>query len=165
MVKNKVNIPDRIINAVFLILIGILFIAFRSEMLNILLTIIGSLLIVHAIYEFFKRKIIAAIIELCVGIFLIVGGWTILTITLLVLGIIMVLFGIYKLLPAINNIAQKENKVLAIIYPLMLIIVGVLLIVSMFAVLDALFVILGIILVCNGIILLVDKQQSIVKTN
>ena len=97
MAKKKLN-DQAIINAIALIVLGILFCIFRAGMMNVLLTIVGVVLIGLGIYDIVKKNYIPAIIEIILGIAVIVCGWTILDIALLVLGIGLVVYSVYQII-------------------------------------------------------------------
>ena len=93
MAKKSLN-NQALINAIALIVMGILFCIFRAGMINVLLTIVGVVLIALGIYDIVKKLYVNAAIEIILGIAVIVCGWTILDIALLVLGIGLTLYAI-----------------------------------------------------------------------
>ena len=154
MAKKKLN-DQAIINAIALIVLGILFCIFRAGMINVLLTIVGVVLIGLGIYDIVKKNYIAAVIEIILGIAVIVCGWTILDIALLVLGIGLVIYSVYQIVMIAKDF--KKKGWMALVKPIITLIIGVFLIVAKWLLVDWVFIVIGVIFIINGIMALLQK--------
>ena len=154
MAKKKPN-DQAIINAIALIVLGILFCIFRAGMINVLLTIVGVVLIGLGIYDIVKKNYIAAVIEIILGIAVIVCGWTILDIALLVLGIGLVIYSVYQIVMIAKDF--KKKGWMALVKPIITLIIGVFLIVAKWLLVDWVFIVIGVIFIINGIMALLQK--------
>ena len=154
MAKKKLN-DQAIINAIALIVLGILFCIFRAGMINALLTIVGVVLIGLGVYDIVKKNYIPAVIEIILGIAVIVCGWTILDIALLVLGIGLVIYSVYQIVMIAKDF--KKKGWMALIKPIITLIIGVFLIVAKWLLVDWVFIVIGVIFIINGIMALLQK--------
>ncbi|MBO5773606.1 MAG: DUF308 domain-containing protein [Clostridia bacterium] len=154
MAKKKLN-DQAIINAIALIVLGILFCIFRAGMINVLLTIVGVVLIGLGIYDIVKKNYIPAVIEIILGIAVIVCGWTILDIALLVLGIGLVIYSVYQIVMIAKDF--KKKGWMALIKPIITLIIGIFLIVAKWLLVDWVFIVIGVIFIINGIMALLQK--------
>ncbi|MBQ9114553.1 MAG: DUF308 domain-containing protein [Clostridia bacterium] len=152
MAKKSLN-NQALINAIALIVMGILFCIFRAGMINVLLTIVGVVLIALGIYDIVKKLYVNAAIEIILGIAVIVCGWTILDIALLVLGIGLTLYAIYQIIMVAKNF--KKAGWLALIKPIITLIVGIFLIVAKWLLVDWIFIVIGVMLIINGVMSLI----------
>ena len=152
---NKQALPT----AIALIVIGVLFCIFKSDMLSILFTVIGVVLICVGLIKLFSKAYAEGAVEIAVGIVIITCGWTILDITLLLIGIVAIVYGIYlfvTLIPKYKNM-KGYDLVANILAPLFVIIVGILLVVSKWKLSNAIFIVLGVLSIIDGILMLAKK--------
>ena len=154
MAKKSIN-NQAVINAIALIVLGILFCIFRADMINVLLTIVGVVLIALGIYDIVKKLYVNAAIEIILGIAVIVCGWTILDIALLVLGIGLVLYSIYQIIMVAKSF--KKKGWLALVKPIITLIIGIFLIVAKWVLVDWIFIVIGVVFIINGLLSLLSK--------
>ena len=152
MAKKSLN-NQALINAIALIVMGILFCIFRAGMINVLLTIVGVVLIALGIYDIVKKLYVNAAIEIILGIAVIVCGWTILDIALLVLGIGLTIYAIYQIIMVAKNF--KKKNWIALIKPIITLIVGIFLIIAKWLLVDWIFIVIGVVLIINGVMALI----------
>ena len=152
--KNQSS-SDAIIMAILYIVIGILFIAFRSALLNWMLTVAGILAIAYGIYLIIKKNLVPGIIFVVVGILLILGGWFFLTVALIIFGVLLIVYGAKDLSELLQ--AKGKTPVFPVIVACLTIIAGILLVVSKWAFLDWFFIVIGALLIVDGILALIKK--------
>ena len=155
MAKSKKPSADTFVMAILYIVIGILFIAFRSALLNWMLTVTGILAIAYGIYLIVKKQIVLGIIFVAVGIALILGGWLFLTIALIVLGVVLIIYGAKDLIALLQ--AKGKTPVFPVLVACLTILAGILLVVSKWAFLDWFFIVIGAILIVDGVLALIKK--------
>lgn len=149
--------------SVAVIVIGILFCAFRTQLISVLLTVVGAVLILLGAFQMMRRQFMAGLISMAVGIAVIALGWTIVDITLLILGIAFVLYAIYQfvtLLPDIKS-ANGFGKVLVVLNPMFILAFGTILIVSRWFMVDALFIAIGVLAIADGILMMLKAMNII----
>lgn len=155
MAKKKsltVKFDNNFITAILYILVGILCVAFRAQMLELLLTIIGTLFIVQGVLGLLKSDWINAAINLVIGIVIIVFSWTIIDLVLIVFGVLIVIKGIQELV----KVSKKD--VIGIVAAAITVVVGVLLFVAKWVLADWIFIVIGIVFIVNGVAQLIDKM-------
>lgn len=145
-----------------MIVIGVLFCAFRSGMINILLTIVGVLIIALGVYDVVKKDYVRGIAEIVIGVLVIVFGWLLLEVALVIFGVAFIVLGGYQIYKKISEFkaAKGASKILVVLKPVLMIIFGILLIVAPWVaetIMDVLFIIAGIILIIDGILLIIKK--------
>ncbi len=155
MAKNSKKLSTgTILAALLYIIIGAMFIVFRSSMLGWALTVAGILAIAYGIYLSFNKQLVLGIIFAVVGVLLIVGGWVFLNIILIVFGVLLVVYGVKGLIEALQ---KKKKAVFPIVVSILTIVAGILFIVSKWALVDWMFIIIGAVLIIDGILALINK--------
>ncbi len=170
MADNSTNVMQKTNNSqiamsLAVIVIGILFCAFRTQLLSVLFTVVGAVMILLGVYYMMRRQFMMGLIEVAVGAVIIALGWTVIDITLLLLGIAFTLFAIYQfvtLLPDFKS-AKGFNKVLVVLNPIFLLTFGVILMVARWFMLDALFIAIGVIAIVDGVIMLLKATDLLEK--
>ena len=86
MANSSKKVSNGVVYALLYIVLGVLFIVFKSGMLNWLMTIAGIVFIALGIFDIIKKRLTQGIIETVIGVVIIVGGWLFVEIVLLVFG-------------------------------------------------------------------------------
>ena len=71
-----------------------MFIAFRGEVLNWLLTVVGILFVVQGILSVANKDVTNGIISMLIGVVIILGGWLFIDIVMIVFGILIIVKGL-----------------------------------------------------------------------
>lgn len=147
--------------AVALIATGVIFCALRAEFVSVLLSVVGTLVVLLGIFNLIEKHWAIGGVEIAVGIIVIVCGWLLVDISLLVLGIVLCIYGIYSLISQISlfKSANVNDKVYILLSPIMYMIFGILLIVARWYMLDALFIVLGVMSILYGVSLFFKQNQ------
>ena len=132
--------------ALLYVIVGILFIVFKSGMLNWLMTIIGVVFIALGVYDIIKKNLTNGIIEAAIGVVIIVGGWVFVEIVLIVFGALLIVKGVTDLI----SLFKGSKDVVSIIVALLTIALGVLLVVSKWVALDWMFIVIGVVFIVEG---------------
>lgn len=150
--KNRKKSIDstHFIAAILYLVFGILFIAFRTQMLNWALTVCGALALLYGIYLLVQRLWLYGALYIALGLALILGGWLFLTIVLLIFGILILVVAIVSLIADLN---RKPVKKISVAADCVGIVVGGLLVVSKWYLLDWLFIVIGAVMIVNGVLL------------
>ena len=144
---------NNLVYALLYIIMGVLFIAFKGGMLNVLLTIIGALFIVSGIIVYVTKKdLLSALISVAIGIVIILGGWLFLKLVLIIFGVLFIIKGIVDLVQSF----QRKNFA-GILGAVITILIGGLLIGLNWLAHDWLYIVIGVVLIANGAMLLLGK--------
>lgn len=88
----------KIIVAVVLIVIGILFIVEREAILGVTFTLIGAALIAYGIYKMLKSNdLVAGIALIVIGVLIISFGWALSQVACVIAGIALIVYSLYAL--------------------------------------------------------------------
>ncbi len=157
--RNSKNIlqSNQIVTSITYIIIGVLFCAFQTQMMNILLTILGVLMIFAGFYNIMKKEHVEGIFQIVLGIIIIACGWTILDLSLLILGICLISYAIYILASNFRTYAKLPAKSVMrqVAMPILILIVGILLMVSKWAFSDAICIAIGVMFILGGLSVLI----------
>ncbi len=145
--KEKINLDKRLVTAVLYVVTGLLFIIFRSGVLNWVMTAIGILFIVQAVFSAVAKNWTSAAIYGVIGLVTILGGWLFLSVVLIVFGVLLVISGVTAFIPEF-----KAKNYRGLISPSVTVLIGVLLIISHWAMVDWFFIVFGAIFVINGVL-------------
>ena len=107
--------------AVLAIVLGLLFIIFKSAIISLTMTVFGILLIVSGVLDLMKKAVTGGVIKVVAGVVLIVFGWTLLTAALYVLAALLLIFGIIELYNTIRrrkSLGKTEFTMYAVEYAL-----------------------------------------------
>lgn len=153
--KEKINLDKGLVTAVLYIITGLLFIVFRSGVLNWVMTAIGVLFIVQAVFSAVAKNWVEAGIYGVIGLVVILGGWLFLSVVLIVFGALLVISG------ATTFVSEfKIKNYRGLVTPSVTILIGILLIVSHWAMVDWFFIVFGAIFVINGILKLAERFKT-----
>lgn len=156
MAKSSSKVTNNMVYALLYVVVGILFIVFKSGMLNWLMTIIGVVFIALGVYDIIKKKITNGIIEAAIGVVVIVGGWVFVEIVLIVFGALLIVKGVTDLI----SLFKGSKNVISIIVAILTIALGVLLIVSKWVALDWMFIVIGIVFIVEGAFSLFSERKK-----
>lgn len=148
----------KLLSALLTIALGVLFVIFKTEILSVCMTVLGVGLIVLAILDLIRFKVITAVIEGIFGVAVLVIGWTLVDIALFVLAIVLGLYGIVELIRRIFEKKKKKHPavlVIGFIEPILCIGVAALLLLNGGAALSGVMILAGILLIVDGILSLV----------
>ena len=152
--SEKKEINNRLLVGLSYLTVGVLFCIFRGSVLNWIMTVIGAIFIVKAVFALSLQDWISAAVYGVIGVLLIVGGWLFLQVVMVLLGIMLTIVGVAILLSAIHEGSFKDA-----IVPVITLIVGIMLIVSCWFVADWFFVVCGVALVIDGVMTLFGEQK------
>ncbi len=148
---------EKIISALVLMAVGILFIILKDSFIGILMTVVGVGLIVLGIMDIFDKNIPQAVIKIVAGLVLIICGWAIVEAVLYILAGILLVLGVLLLYDQVKNRVSCHSlleKVLAYATPTVCIVIGILLLFQMESMLNFIFIVSGILTVLEGGVLL-----------
>lgn len=154
MANSNKKVSNGVVYALLYIVLGVLFIVFKSGMLNWLMTIAGIVFIALGIFDIIKKRLTQGIIEAVIGVVIILGGWLFVEIVLLVFGALLIVKGVTDLIKACQSKSKDFSKILCAVITA---IVGILLVVAKWVTLDWFFIVLGAVFIIDGLFALFNK--------
>lgn len=144
---------EKIISAVALMVLGILFIALKGSFIGLLMTVAGVSFLVLGVADIIDKLIPQAVIKIVSGVLLIVAGWAIAEVVLYILAAMLLIFGILILYDKIKRRVCCEKlwqTLLEYALPCVCILVGILFLFNQTAIANFVFVVNGIFLLLLG---------------
>ena len=86
-----------LVTAVSLMLIGILFIIFKSDVISIAMSLIAAVLIVMGIFSLVLKNFVSGVIKIVLGGLVLAAGWLIVEVALYIFAAILLVAGIIDL--------------------------------------------------------------------
>lgn len=151
---------NNLIYGITLTIVGILLIIFKSQILSILISVVGVLFAGIGLIEIIGKLYQSGIVKTVIGIVLIIFGTFLFEVCLVILGALLILYAIkslteiYHAWPSFTK-QEKIKKLIAIVF---LLAIGILFIVSRWQVVDIIFIILGILICSFGIYIILAKD-------
>ena len=139
-------------NAILYIVVGVLFIVFKSQMLDWLMTAVGVMFIVMGIISLVRRDTISGLLAIIIGAVILLGGWLFVQIVLIVFGVLLTVRGILLLSATI-----KPFNLFGVLFAALTIFVGLMLIVAKWVVLDWYYIAVGVMFIVSGVLELFGK--------
>jgi hypothetical protein len=154
--KSNSKLKANITSPLLYIALGLLFIIFKAETLNWVITLAGAFFILSSIVDFIRGMNFSAAVNLFIGVVILVLGNTILDIVLIVLGLLIALKGLLELL-VVMKMKKKKRNVLLVIFPVLTMVLGIAL--AFGNLLGNLIMILGVLLVIDGVLGLLGAKK------
>ena len=162
MVEQTLDKKTMITLSLVSIISGILFCVLKQDLLNIIFTVIGALMIVAGVIGVVKSNLLGGVISITIGVILVLGAWLFTYVLLIINGILLCLSGISGL-----ALSVKTGDVKKCILSILMVVLGVLFFINtdetagwIFFVIGALFIVTGIM----GLILTLVPSKKGVKT-
>ena len=150
---------EKIITALFTVVLGVLFICMRGELIKILMTILGLGLIALGIMDIFSKQIPPAVVKIVGGIVAIVCGWTIISVVLYLMAAVLLVCGILLLYDKYKSGVSCDGVLSAIFEyatAVFFLVIGLLLLLNQGNTVNWVFITVGVLTVGEGTILFVD---------
>ncbi len=150
---------EKLIIALGVMALGILFILLTDKFIGILMTVAGGCLIALGVVDIFNRRVVQAVIKLVSGVLLVICGWTLVEGVLYILAGVLLVFGILAVYDKIKNgsgCVTLWRNLLSYAVPVIGVAIGVLLLLQGLVDVGVLLVISGVLLVVAGAIILIE---------
>lgn len=158
---------DSLLAGVFMVVIGLLFIALGDEALKWILVIAGVLILLTgalALYDAMKTHFTGSMVmgglQIIIGIVLIVAANLWADLLMIILGAVLVVIGLMSLFNIGGGIAvAKGSRILTVIIALIFIIMGVLAILNPDSAADFIMIVIGVFTLIAGLLMLYEGYQ------
>ncbi len=150
---------EKLITALVLMALGVLFIILKDNFIGILMTVAGVSLIVLGIVDVINGGLPQAIVKIVSGLLLIICGWAVVEAVLYILSGILLIFGMLWLYDKIKNgtsCSALWQTVLEYVMPSVCIAIGFLLLFHRSGAVGLILTLCGILAIIEGAILLID---------
>lgn len=150
---------EKIIAAVSAIALGVLLIVLQGQIISILMTVLGVVLIALGVMDLINKLIPPAVVKLVAGLLVVVCGWVIVSAVLYVVAAGLIIAGILLLYEKIKCHVQCTmlwQTICQYAKPAVFLIIGLLLLFHQGETVSWVFVVSGICTVLEGGLLLVD---------
>ena len=137
----------------FAIILGLLLFLLKGEVISIVLTIIGILVLVSAFFDWKNQRTNTGLVKLVVGICILFFGWLFVNLTLFLLAAVIIIIGLKKIIQVKEqnpvNLSMQE-KVVVYAKPVLTVLAGAILLLNQGGVIDWIFMAVGILLIIEG---------------
>ena len=150
----KIFKGNDLLTSIALIAVGGLFIIYKSEVISIVMSLIGCTLLALGIIDLVRRFTASGIVKIVFGAFILVAGWLLVALALYVLGAILILAGAIQLY-GIFSFKIKEFTLPVIIHiaqPVLYLIAGICLFFNQGGALSGVFTFSGLFLIVDGVL-------------
>ena len=160
----KIKNSSKLISAILMTLIGVLFIVKKMDVISIVMTVFGVLLIVQAVLDVLAKDVTSCVIKGVVGVAIILFGWILVDIATIILGIALLIYGALRLIDCVKGFKDQKSttaKVVELIIPVICVLIGVSVFVGSFGTLaNVAFIVAGIFLIVHGVLDLIDAVTA-----
>lgn len=159
---------SKLISAILMTVIGVLFIVLKSEVISIGMTILGVMLIVQAILDLINKKFASAVIRGVIGALVIVLGWLFVTVALYIMAAVLLICGVLQLIDVIRSLPHFKSilaKIVGFIQPAVYIVIAVFLFMDQGKALSWVFILGGVFFIVQGALALIDCLANRNKSN
>ena len=148
-----------LISAIALIVIGVLFIVYKSEIISFAMSLIAIALIVMGVLDIVHKNIVSGIIKIVFGALVAVAGWVFVKLALYVLAAFLLIAGVLELYGFLRYKIQKFNLpvIMHIVQPAIYILVAICLLFNQGGALSWVFVVSGIFFIIDGVVALIGS--------
>lgn len=150
---------NALIAALVTIVLGILFLIFKGDVIQIALTIVGAVMIIMSFVDFKNRQTLQGVVKLILGVCVIVFGWIFVNIALYIIAGVLLLLGITQIVSAIRNNSSGAKKVLSFLVPIGSLAAGICLFFNQGGTVNWVFTVAGILLIVQGILALANSKK------
>ena len=157
----KAQNQNKLISAILMTALGVLFIIFKNEVISIAMTVLGVLLVVQAILDFIHKAYVSGVVRAVMGALILVFGLgnLLVTVALYVIAAVLLVYGILQLIGALKALNKKSKllaKIFAFLEPAVCIFVAVCLLFNHGGTVAWVFIVSGVFLIIDGVIALID---------
>lgn len=155
----KTQSTSKLIAAILMTVLGVLFIVLKNDVISIGMTVLGTMLIVQAVLDLIGKRYVTAVIKAVIGVFIIVLGWVFLTVALYVMAAVLLIYGILQLIDVVKALPTLKTvlaKVVGFIQPVVCLVIALCLLFNQGGTIAWVFIFSGIFLVIQGVLALID---------
>jgi len=133
--------------------VGLLLCLLKGEVISIVLSIIGILVLVSAFFDWKNQRTNTGIVKLVVGICILLFGWLFVNLALFLLAAVIIIIGLKKIMQVKEQSPvnlSTQDKVVVYAKPVLTVLAGAILLLNQGGVIDWIFMVVGILLIIEG---------------
>jgi len=133
--------------------VGLLLCLLKGEVISIVLSIIGILVLVSAFFDWKNQRTNTGIVKLVVGICILLFGWLFVNLALFLLAAVIIIIGLKKIMQIKEQSPvnlSTQDKVVVYAKPVLTVLAGAILLLNQGGVIDWIFMVVGILLIIEG---------------
>lgn len=158
----KKRLGNDIVTAIALIVIGALFMIYKSEVISIAMSLIGVTLIVLGIVDAVRKFVVSGVVKIVFGVLVLAAGWLFISLALYILGAFLLIAGISELYNLTKIKIKKISLPVAmhIAQPIIYILVAICLFFNQGGALSWVFTVSGLFLIIDGVVALIGSFDN-----
>lgn len=143
--------------AIAMIVIGVLFMIYKSEVISIAMSLIGITLVVVGVIDVIRKNMMMGVIKIVFGALVLMAGWLFITLALYILGACLLVAGVGQLYQMSKIKVKKLTLpyVVQFVQPVIYILVAICLFFNQGGALSWVFTVSGLFLIIDGIVALI----------
>ena len=147
--------------AVTLMLIGILFIIFKSDIISITMSLIAAVLILMGVFSIVRKNVVSGVIKIVLGGLVLAAGWLVVEVALYIFAAILLIAGLIDLYRLSKIKTDKFNLpvLMHIIQPIIYVLVAFCLFFNQGGTLSWVFTVSGIFFIIDGVVALIGSFE------
>lgn len=148
-----------LVSAAALVLLGLLFIIFKSDIISIAMSLIAALLIVVGIFNIIRKNVVGGVIKIVIGGLILAAGWLIVELALYIFAAVLLIAGVIDLyrLSKIRDNESRLSTIMHFIQPIIYILVAICLLFNQGGTLSWVFTVSGIFFIIDGVVALIGS--------
>ena len=150
---------NKLISAVLTVVLGLLFLVFKSAVIGWAITVFGVAIIAMGVLDILKKNLVPGVVRAAIGVLVILLGWLLLDIALIILGVVLLAYGALQVLEILKEKGNKGSVMellLQYAQPAINVIIGICLLFARGEMINIVCIIVGIIFFIQGILALLD---------
>lgn len=147
--------------AVTLMLVGILFLIFKSDIISITMSLIAAVLIIMGVFSIVRKNVVSGVIKIVLGGLVLAAGWLVVEVALYIFAAILLIAGLVDLyrLSKIRTDKFSLPVLMHIIQPIIYVLVAFCLFFNQGGTLSWVFTVSGIFFIIDGVVALIGSFE------
>ena len=147
--------------AVTLMLVGILFFIFKSDIISITMSLIAAVLIIMGVFSIVRKNVVSGVIKIVLGGLVLAAGWLVVEVALYIFAAILLIAGLVDLyrLSKIRTDKFSLPVLMHIIQPIIYVLVAFCLFFNQGGTLSWVFTVSGIFFIIDGVVALIGSFE------
>lgn len=153
---------DKLFSALVSIVLGLLLLILKGEVISIVLTIIGVVLLLAALADFRSQRTNGAIIKAVIGVCVLAFGWAFVNLALYIVAAVIIIMGLMQ----ISDIRKTSpvnltlmEKVVIYAKPVLTVVAGAFLFLNQGGAINWVFIVTGLLLIAEGVLELLAVKR------
>ena len=151
-----------LVSAAALVLLGLLFIIFKSDIISIAMSLIAAVLVAIGIFNIVRKNFVGGVIKIVIGGLILAAGWLIVELALYIFAAVLLIAGVIDLyrLSKIRDNESRLSTIMHFIQPIIYILVAICLLFNQGGTLSWVFTVSGIFFIIDGVVALIGSLDK-----